>query len=177
MCSAPPCHTILFVHTVMEYFCRRYMMSSTQDLNDSLCWYQLGTLGCLASRWIIAVCGSLVVGLVSVCAAISVTMMWACIKNLRWSITHHNSDNSNNSEDSGGFEAWLSSPTVTDFHARLRRSEHARPDGHFYGHQEHFDMLPSYEDVMSDGSLPTYAEAVGLNRVLPDDDLDRGIWV
>lgn len=116
-------------------------------------------------------------GLVSVCAAISVTMMWACIKDLRWSITHHNSDNSNNSEDSGGFEAWLSSPTVTDFHARLRRSEHARPDGRFYGHQEHFDMLPSYEDVMSDGSLPTYAEAVGLNRVLPDDDLDRGIWV
>ena len=160
-----------------------HMQESVEDgVMLTHCWYQVGGLTCSASRLLWSAVTAAVLVIVGICASISVKMMWDAAV-AWWSGPSISSSSVASSDSDGDFQRWLASPTVR--HSRLNRSSHLHPlgllnavvDGGGEGSEDHYavlDLPPPYEAV---GDPPSYATAIGLDRVLPGHDQERHTWV
>ena len=127
--------------------------------------------------------------LVGICSTISLSMAYQAIRSW-WAASLSNPDEVDE-EDGEAFVQWLSAPSVAGYYqGRLQRSPHLNDLGLLdevgngqdeeYGGDHHYvalDLPPRYTDVVTEAGLPTYEEAVGLNRVLPGHETIGSTWV
>ena len=152
------------------------------------CWYKLWVLGCTESRVILSIAGSLLMVIIGVCSSLGLAMIYQAIKS--WWMGTPTTTNLDD-VDEEAFAEWLSTPAVASYtRGQLRRIPHLNDfglldvlhsdqpdDEHENGlHYAPIDLPPRYDAVIDSG-LPSYEEAVGLNRVLPGFEIYGSTWV